>query len=53
MSCPGYNPITGRSICPDCEKETLDDDENTSEETLQYCGPGCSNCGWQHCGGCI
>jgi hypothetical protein len=34
-------------ICPECGGPL-----NNEETHIEYCGDGCSNCGWSHCGQC-
>ena len=52
MSCPIYDPQKKESFCPECGGR-LTRTEDQGEDILQYCGPACEDCDWQHCGGCI
>jgi len=50
-SCPEWNDEKQTQVCPECGGDL--DCEDVDEDELQYCGPGCSDCGWRHCGDCI
>ena len=38
-------------LCPKCGGEL--NKRSSSEEIRDYCGNGCGNCNWEHCGGCV
>lgn len=52
----GDCPIT----CPECKEYGLCPmcggaltKSSDCEDVRQYCGDGCEDCNWEHCGGCI
>lgn len=50
--CPISCPKCGEYICPECGSNKFDNYDK-DEESLEYCGSGCKECGWEHCGGCV
>lgn len=49
--CPKSCPKCEVSCCPECGGELSKPSD--SEEIRDYCGDGCVDCGYEHCGGCI